>query len=136
MTKPVDHAQFAEALRPAARRNRADHVFDLPPALHIATFGAFFAYLGIMWAAFGEAELGIPFAIFAIFLAGAFVVPAWWARIAPPAGPTGTLADFMREGMTCATGHVTGGQAVTQVLIMPVMLLIWGSALLVISLTL
>lgn len=124
MTMPLHQTAFADAT--ALPRTRGAHVFDLHPALHIGVFAGFFAYLGIMWAAFGEKGLVIPFAIFAVFLAGAFIVPAWWARVAPGEGRAPSFADFMRDGVVCATGHQTAGAALVQVLIMPAMLIGWG----------
>lgn len=136
MTYPLDthtaaaaeiHAQPPVPTRPALRRNaRAPHVFDLPPVLHVALFGGVGVYLAIMWAAFATRELILPFAIFAVFLAGAFLVPAWWARVAPPAGETERWADFVRDGVESYTGRVPAGAAAVQVLIMPAMLIGWG----------
>ncbi|RSY80609.1 hypothetical protein DAH66_15675 [Sphingomonas koreensis] len=124
MQMPVHAQAFADAA--PLRRNRGEHVFDLHPALHIALFGGFFAYLGIMWAAFGEKGLAIPFAIFAIFLAAAFIVPAWWARVAPGEGRKPGWNEFLGEGIVCETGRLDAGGAMVQVLIMPVMLIGWG----------
>lgn len=135
MTMPIHAKAFAQAVPAGAplRRNRAEHVFDLHPALHIALFGGFFAYLGLMWAAFGEAELGIPFAIFAIFLAGAFIVPAWWARVVPDqGGRVPSWMEFLAEGISCETGRQSAKGVMVQVLIMPAMLILWGAFLVVV----
>ncbi|PKP94209.1 MAG: hypothetical protein CVT77_02990 [Alphaproteobacteria bacterium HGW-Alphaproteobacteria-16] len=105
---------------------RADHVFDLHPALHIGVFAGFFAYLGIMWAAFGEKGLIIPFAIFTVFLAAAFIVPGWWARVAPNPGRKTSWMEFMDEGLVSGTGRLSAGGVVVQVMIMPAMLVLWG----------
>lgn len=136
MNMPIHAEAFAQAtpIPQPLRRNRADHVFDLHPALHITVFGGFFAYLGLMWAAFGEKQLAIPFAIFAVFLAAAFIVPAWWARVLPDAGGRKPdWADFRSEGMVCETGRQSAGGVMVQVLIMPAVLLTWGLFLLVVS---
>lgn len=131
MNMPVHAQAFADA-RPL-RRNRAVHVFDLHPTLHIGLFAGFFAYLGLMWAAFGEAQLGIPFAIFAVFLAAAFIVPAWWARVVPDeGGRTSSWSEFLGEGMVCETGRQSAKGAMVQVLIMPAMLIVWGAFLVVV----
>lgn len=134
-----DQAAFA-TLTPVAPPadflpNRSGRVFDLHPALHVALFGGFFVYLGIMWSAFGNAELAIPFAIFAIFLAGSFITPALWARVSPHTGPKADWSRFLRDGFTCETGHLTAGATVAQVMIMPVMLIFWGFAIAVIRAT-
>jgi hypothetical protein len=111
---------------PAARPDRAGHVFDLHPALHIATFGGFAVYLAVMWAAFGEKDLLISFGIFGVFIAAFFFVPAAWARIDVREGPVAGWSDFMRDGFDCLTGHLTARETMAQVLIMPAMLLFWG----------
>lgn len=136
MNMPIHATAFADAapLPAPLRRNRADHVFDLHPALHIGLFAGFFAYLGLMWAAFGEKQLAIPFAIFAVFLAGAFIVPGWWARVVPDQGGRKPgWAEFIDEGFVCETGRQSAGGVMVQVLIMPAVLIGWGLFLLVVS---
>lgn len=108
------------------RHNRMERTFDLHPALHVAVFGGFALYLAIMWAAFHERSLVIPFAIFFFFLAAFFVVPAAWVRVESRPGPFATWGDFLREGLESATGHATARETMAQVLIMPVMLVLWG----------
>ena len=131
MSAPIPAEQFAAIANrvapPAfAKPNRVDRQFDLPPVLHLATFGGFFAYLGIMWLAFGNPELVLPFVIFVTFLAASLIVPAYWERIADQDGPKQSFAEFLQEGVECATGRVTAGEAMVQVLIMPAMLVFWG----------
>lgn len=134
-----DHKAFATAapLAPPAdfMPNRTGRVFDLHPAIHVALFGGFFAYLGIMWAAFGEAQLAIPFAIFVVFLAGSVITPAMWARVAPHTGPKAGWSRFMRDGFVCETGRLSAGAAMAQVLVMPAMLILWGLAIALIRAT-
>lgn len=124
MNMPLHQTAFADAT--ALPRTRGAHVFDLHPALHIGVFAGFFAYLGIMWAAFGEKGLVIPFAIFGVFLAAAFIVPGWWARVAPGEARAPSFADFVEHGLPTGSGHLGAGGATVQVMIMPVMLMIWG----------
>jgi hypothetical protein len=124
MNMPIHAEAFAQAA--PVRRARGAHVFDLHPALHVGVFAGFFAYLGIMWAAFGEAQLAIPFVIFAVFLAAAFIVPAMWARIAPTEGRMPSWSEFMGEGVVCATGRLDARGAIVQVMMMPVLLVAWG----------
>ncbi len=121
-------AEHGKVVRP----NRVERVFGLHPALHIATVAGYFAFLFIMWAAFGERSLIIPFFIFAFFLAAGFGVPALWARIAPNEGPKANWAAFQAEGFDCATGHLTAGAATAQVVILPALLVFWGLAVAII----
>jgi len=137
---PADHfaaAQATTARAPAAiGHNRpAPHVFDLHPALHVAVFGGFFVYLGIMWSAFADPGLAIPFVIFAFFIAAFFVVPAMWARMAGATGTHESWADFLRDGIDTGSGRLSAGSAIAQVMIMPAMLILWGLAVAIIRAT-
>lgn len=108
--------------------------FDLPPVLFAMTVGCYLAFLGVMAAAFMTGELFLPFVIFVTYIAMAFGVPALWAKMAPPApGQKQDWAAFMRDGFTCATGHLSGAGAVTQVLMLPVLILAWGIAIAIIA---
>lgn len=123
MNAPIDQSSFLmKEIAPALGR----HEFDLPPVLHAAVFGGFGVYLAIMWLAFSDRELVIPFAIFFVFLAGFYILPALWAKVADDGRPKPDWLDFSSAGMECATGHVSARSAMVQVLIMPVMLVAWG----------
>ena len=142
MTAPVNHVDFAAADRapavPAmayAKPNRAEPVFGLHPALHVAMFAGFFAYLGLMWAAFADAELALPFVIFALFLGASFAVPALWARVAPNDGPKARFRDFLAERVDTGSWPLTGKAAAVQVMIMPAMLVGWGMFIATLSAT-
>jgi hypothetical protein len=120
-------APKAPAEAQAPRRGEYGRTFDLHPALFALTSGAYMAYIGIMAAAFADAEMVLPVAIFAIFIVAGFGTPALWARIAAPApGKPPVWGAFMREGFECLTGHVSAKGALVQVLIMPALLLFWG----------
>ncbi len=81
-----------------------------------------------------NAELAIPFAIFALFVIAGFGTPALWARVAAPApGEAPGWATFRREGFECLTGHVSANGAMVQVLIMPALLIAWGTAVAIIA---
>lgn len=118
----------AHEVRVVLPGSRVERVFGLHPALHIGVYGGFFLYLGILWSAFGEPGLVIPFAIFFIFLSAAFVVPALWARVAPNDGAKTNWQQFLAGGFECATGHLDAGAVIAQVMLMPVMLVVWGLA--------
>lgn len=111
----------------------AGHVFDLPPLLHGVTVACYFGFLGVMAAAFGGRDMVIPFAIFFMFVTMGFAVPAMWARIAPPKGRVPDWAEFRYHGIDCATGHLSAGAAISQVLILPVLILLWAVAVAIIA---
>ncbi|MGQ0589922.1 MAG: hypothetical protein ACT4N8_10400 [Sphingosinicella sp.] len=97
------------------------------------TIGAYFAFLAIMAAAFMNAELILPFAIFFIYVAMAFGTPALWARIAPrPEGRFASWAEFRADGVEIETGHIGSGAAIAQVLVLPILVAGWALAIAII----
>lgn len=139
MNAPASPAAFAHARAIAplayARPNRGARTFDLHPALHAGVFAGFGVYLAIMWATFADPELALPFAIFAITLAAGFVVPAYWARVAGNDAPKASWSEFLREGLACEGGRLSGNAVLAQVLIMPAMLILWGAGIAIIVAT-
>ncbi|MBX9796215.1 hypothetical protein [Sphingomonas sp.] len=140
MNKPITHrdlegaAPFVSPVPAGAATNApAEPVFGLPPLLHAGVFGGFLLYLAIMWAAFGEAQLAIPFVVFVVFIAASFVVPALWARIAPGPQPKQDWAWFSAHGIDCATGHLSAGGAIAHVMLLPAMVVLWGVAVAIIT---
>ncbi len=108
--------------------------FDLPPLLHGATLGLFLVYLAVMGATFAGGRMPIVLAICAISVIGMFVVPGLFQLMGPSHDdrPLSMFA-FARDGIDCLTGRLTAGQASVQVLIMPVLILIWGIAIAIIT---
>ncbi len=124
---------FAEALitrKATPFATKVERSFDLPPVLHAATVGLYFAFLGVMAFAFQDRGLIIPMAIFIIYIVMAFGVPAMWVRMKPEhsAKPLG-WANFSRFGIDTFTGNMTAKDATGQVLILPVLILGWGVAI-------
>lgn len=111
-----------------------DRNFELPLALYAGTAAAYFAFLGVMALGFGNPGLILPMAIFVVFVAMFFAVPAMWMRMKPdhPQKLTG-WARFQRQGIMTAFGHSTAGAATVQVLILPVLILVWGLAVVTIA---
>lgn len=102
------------------RRNRGERTFDLHPAIHAITIGAYFAFIAILATAFASPELLVPTAIFIVGVAALFVTPGLWARINPDDGaPKQSWSEFLQEGVDCGTGHLTSGQALAQILVLP-----------------
>ena len=108
--------------------------FDLPPVLHTATVGLYFAFLGVMAFAFQDRGLIIPMAICVIYCVMAFGVPTMWRRMKPDhaSKPLG-WADFSRFGIDTYTGNMSAKDATGRVLILPVLILGWGVAIAVIA---
>jgi hypothetical protein len=111
-------------------RQDVDRSFGLPPVLHIATFGLYFAFLTVMSLGLGSRELAVPLAICFIFLTMAAVVPAKWVTMKPVnRTPVQGWVDFVQDGINTHTGNMRAKDAVAQVLILPVLIFIWGVAI-------
>ncbi len=101
-------------------RNRGVRTFELHPAIHAMVIGAYFAFAGILSAAFMSKGLAIPAVIFAVGIASLFVTPALWARVQPKDDlPRQSWAEFRHEGVDCHTGALTSGQALAQIMLLP-----------------
>lgn len=115
-----DHARIVAA---PLRRNRGERVFDLHPAIHAAVAGAYLAFVGILAAAFMGPELIVPTAIFIVGIVALFATPAFWARVVPDDGlPRQSWGEFLREGVDTITGRLTAGEALGQILTLPVLI--------------
>jgi hypothetical protein len=121
----------AEALR---LPTTVDRNFELPAGLFVATAGCYFAFLAVMAVGFGNPHLILPMAIFVVFIAMYFAVPAMWMRMQPEHRQRLTSwAVFRRDGIMTAYGPSTAGAATIQVLILPVLILLWGIAVVTIA---
>jgi len=128
----AEQAIIHAELLPAStyRRNAPlDRSFELPTALYALTAGLFLAFVGIMATGFAHPEMILPTAIFALFIVAFFAVPALWARMQPENPVRAkSWARFRREGIQTAYGHVGAGSATAQVLVLPVLIVMWGVA--------
>jgi hypothetical protein len=114
---------------PVARAATVDRTFELPMALYAGTAGCYLAFLAIMAIGFGNPALILPMAIFVTFFVMAFAVPAMWMRMKPdhPQQLT-SWSRFRRHGIMTAFGRSSANAATIQVLILPVLILLWGFA--------
>ncbi|WP_260482960.1 hypothetical protein [Sphingomicrobium flavum] len=116
------------ALAPNIRQD-VDRTFGLPVFLHSAYFGLFLAYLAIMGLGFQSPDMILPMAIFVIFTMGFYVVPLTWAVMNPAKQASAMpMAELLGRGIETLTGRTKGGDAVAQVLILPILILGWGIA--------
>ena len=111
-----------------------DRNFELPGALFVGTAAGYLGFLGLMVAAFGNPGLILPMAIFVVFIAMFFGVPAIWMRMKPenPQRLT-SWSRFRQRGIMTAYGHCSAGAATIQVLILPTLILAWGLAVVTIA---
>ena len=121
---------------PAEPRACTDRGFELPTAIYVATIGSYLAFLAIMAVGFQSRDMLLPMVIFTVYIAMLFGVPTLWARMKPEtATPPLTLSAFWEHGIQTYTGHNQAGAATVQVLLLPVMVLLWGIAVVVIAAT-
>jgi hypothetical protein len=121
--------------QPAAVRHQveADRNFGLPTVLYGATVGCYLGFLLIVGSAFANPGLAIPMAIFVAFIVAGFGVPAVWTRLAGNTTAPQTLGEFETRGVMTHTGRLAPRDATIQVLILPVLLVVWGLAVAVIA---
>jgi hypothetical protein len=111
-----------------------DRNFELPTGLYMAKAGLFFAFIAITSIGFASPEMILPAAICVIFTTLYFAVPAMWVRMKPEHPQRATSwARFQREGIMTPYGRATAGAATVQVLILPVLILLWGIAVVTIA---
>ena len=130
VAQPVAVPVVAE---PAHITQVTDRNFGLPTALYGVTVGCYLGFLVIVGTAFANPVLAIPMAIFALFIVAAFGVPALWTRLAGNTTAPQTLGEFERNGIMTSTGRLAPHAATIQVLILPVLLVVWGLAVAVIA---
>jgi hypothetical protein len=124
----------ARLVPPPVQRACEDRSFELPPVLHVATFVLFAGFVSVLSLAFANSELVVPWAIFIVFIAAFLIVPSLWTRMAPP-NPSRALSwsRFMARGVETATGHVSGREAITLVLLLPALIFFWSVAIAMIN---
>jgi hypothetical protein len=126
--------QIAEIRDEPLVRQDIDRTFELPTGLYVATVGAYLAFLGVMAAGFQSRDMILPMAIFVIYIAMAFGVPALWARMRPDTAARALGWDrFMQQGVDTWAGRIAAKDAALQVLILPVLILFWGVAVVMIA---
>ncbi|WP_324075016.1 MAG: hypothetical protein RSE14_00090 [Erythrobacter sp.] len=111
----------------------ADRNFGLPTALYGATIACYLGFLLIVGSAFANPVLAIPMAIIVLLIAAFFGVPAIWTRLTGNVSEPATLGEFETKGIMTNTGRLAPKDATIQVLILPVLLVVWGLAVAVIA---
>ena len=76
----------------------------------------------------------VPTGIIAVFIAMFFAVPALWMKMKPEHPQQLTpWSRFRQHGIMTPYGRSTAGAATVQVLILPVLILLWGIAVVTIA---
>lgn len=85
--------------------------------------------------AFGNPALIIPMVIIALIVTAGFVVPGIWTQLKPETKKVRSMGldHFAGKGIMTNTGPLKARDAATQVLILPVLVLLWGVAVVTIA---
>ena len=110
-----------------------DRSFGLPKELYIGTVAGYLGFLAITGAAFMNPVLAIPMVIFALFIVAGFGVPAIWTRMKGNDSKPLTMGQFEQDGILTLTGRLAPRDAAIQVLILPVLIVLWACAVVVIA---
>lgn len=114
-----DHPHLPERLVP-----------DLPSAVGFMLVGAFAwiigAYLITFWSDLQALEMVVVDALYTSVYLG---VPWLILKMEPRTGPNPTLSAFLDRGLQTFTGHLTGPQALVQILTIPVALAVATTAM-------
>ena len=110
-----------------------DRNFGLPKALYAATVACYLGFLAVVGTAFASPHMAIPLAICVVFIVAGFGVPAVWTRLAGNTSAPQTMGEFGLKGIMTHTGRLAPRDAAIQVLILPVLLVVWGLAMAVIA---
>ena len=118
----------------APERDSTDRTFGLPTSLYVVTVGSYLAFLGVMAVGFQSRDMVLPMVIFVAYIVMLFGVPMLWARMKPDNDSRALgWGDFMHHGVDTWTGRTSGAEATLQVLILPVLVLLWGLAVVTIA---
>lgn len=112
---------------------QVDRSFGLPKALYIGTVAGYLGFLAITGAAFMNPALAIPMGIFALFIVAGFGVPAIWTQIKGSESRLLTMSEFETKGIMTHTGRLAARDAAIQVLILPVLIVLWATAVVIIA---
>ena len=111
-----------------------DRSFELPTALYIMTALLFLGFMAVTAIGFATRELILPVAVIVLFIVGFFGVPTMWVRMVPESRRAAlSWSRFRAEGIATEFGRVTANQAMVQVLILPVLIFLWGIAVVFIA---
>lgn len=137
MSRPIDYKQLvaaSEVVAPPAQRACQDQTFELPDGLYLAFAGLLFAFLGVMAIGFAAPGLLVPMGINFAFLTAFFAVPAAFVGAGRGSGARALRwSDFLRNGLRTATGHSSATEAAILMLTLPVLILCWAIAVVVIA---
>ena len=132
MAQHISQADLAAVAQvsDAPVQTRVNRSFELPAALYGVTVACYLGFLGLMSLLFMNSELVLPMVAFVIAIVGGFGLGYKWVAMKPDHGDdTLSSGQFGNRGIQTLSGRLTAFEASTQVLILPVLLMVWGIAI-------
>ena len=136
MTRHIQHAKLLsreEVVPSPAPRACQDQGFELPPVLFRAMAALFLGLLAVLWIGLAEPHLIVPMGVNFAFLTAFFAVPAAFVGVTGKEGRPLGWSEFMQKGIQTATGHSSGREATTLILILPTLIFFWALAIVAIT---
>ena len=136
MSKHIAAAELRQVASLVSQPNQGtivDRSFELPSAVYLLTIGAYFTFVMIMAATFGNPELAIPMVICVAYITMAFGVPSMWTQIGATNGMRcQSWGKFRQSEFSTNTGPVSANSALVQILVLPCAILLWSMAIAII----
>jgi len=135
MSQHASQADLASVahLANAPAQTRVNRTFELPAGLYGLTVACYLGFLGLMSVLFMNGELVLPMIAFVVSIVGGFGLGYKWVAMKPgnDIAPL-TMGQFAHRGIQTLSGRLTAAEASAQVLILPVLIMVWGVAIAVI----
>ncbi len=129
----IDYSATAHAELPNVRQD-VDRTFEMPTVLYGATVALYLGFIAVLGIGLSTPELAIPMAIFAIFIVGLFGAPALWLGLGrKPEARAKSFGELMRHGIATHTGLLKGKDAAIQMMVLPVLIVVWAFTVLLIA---
>ncbi|MEE4316679.1 hypothetical protein [Erythrobacter dokdonensis] len=121
------------ASAPVRHQVEVDRNFGLPTVFYAVMAACYVGFLVITVTAFASPLLIVPMAVIGLFLVMFFGIPTVWTRFRGNVSSPETLGEFEVKGIMTNTGPLRPRDAAIQMLILPVLLVLWGLAVVIIA---
>lgn len=118
---------------PARHQVELDRSFEMPTAFYGATAALYLGFVAVMGVGFAAPGMVIPLAIFTVFILAFFAVPTAWTRLKDNRSRPLSRGAFRANGIMTHTGRLAARDAAIQMLILPVLIVFWAVAAVVIA---
>ncbi|WP_336986991.1 hypothetical protein [Altererythrobacter aquiaggeris] len=106
-----------------------DRSFESPRGLYLVTAFCYLAFLAIMAATVASPGLIVPLGICTVFIGMFFAAPTVILRQTPESGGLAkSWGQLKARGIMTNTGHLAGHEAAVQMVMLPVLIVVWGLA--------